>query len=122
MSIVGELMEVILYVQDVQAQVTFYRSKLGLAVTSPAGVTDFAHQFWVTLGTGACTLVLHGGGQRRLGADAPKIVFRVTDIEAARRELVERGVALSAARACGCATEPIRRGINSLLNHILERR
>lgn len=44
MSIVGELMEVILYVQDVQAQVTFYRSKLGLAVTSPAGVTDFAHR------------------------------------------------------------------------------
>lgn len=99
MPVVGELMEVILYVQDMNAQVAFYRNKLGLALISPAGVSDFTHEFWVTLDTGACTLVLHGGGQRRLGADAPKIVFRVTDVEAARRELVARGVALSEARS-----------------------
>ena len=99
MAVVGELMEVILYVQEMNAQVAFYRDKLGLALTSPAGVSDFTHEFWVTLDTGACTLALHGGGKRRLGEDAPKSVFRVADIETARQELVGRGVGLSEVRS-----------------------
>jgi len=99
MSRLTELMEVILYVQDMNAQVAFYRDKLGLPVTSPQGLADYSREFWVTLGTGACTLVLHGGGKRRLGEDAPKIVFRVGDIEAARRELVNREVSLGEVRS-----------------------
>jgi len=42
---------------------------------------------------------LHGGGERRIGKDAPKIVFRVTDIEAARVDLMERDVPLTEVRS-----------------------
>jgi predicted enzyme related to lactoylglutathione lyase len=99
MGTLGEVMEVILYAQDMQAQVEFYRDKLGLQVKAPKSVQDFRDVYWVELDTGACTLVLHGGGQRVLGKDAPKFVFRVTDVEAARTELVKRGVSLSEVRS-----------------------
>jgi predicted enzyme related to lactoylglutathione lyase len=87
-----DLMEVILYVQDMGAQVRFYRDILGLEVSYPAGLTDYTGQMWVTFATGACTLALHGGATGARGKDAPKIVFRVADIETARGLLCERGV------------------------------
>ena len=105
MVMVGELMEVILYVADMKAQVSFYRDVLGLQVTEPAGwrepggTEDFDGVFWVTLATGACTLALHAGGKRRLGKDAPKIVFRVADVPGARDELLRRGVPMGAVRS-----------------------
>jgi catechol 2,3-dioxygenase-like lactoylglutathione lyase family enzyme len=111
MAIVGELMEVILYVQDMNAQVSFYRDVLGLQVTEPAGflesadsrksgsIQDFEGVFWVTLATGACTLALHAGGERRQGEDAPKIVFRVADVPGARDELLRRGVPMGEVRS-----------------------
>ena len=68
---VGELMEVILYVQDMSAQVAFYRGVLGLAVRQPQGVQDFSQVYWTELETGACVLALHAGGQRR---------FRLSDV------------------------------------------
>ncbi|MCA9941531.1 MAG: hypothetical protein KC418_22985 [Anaerolineales bacterium] len=89
-----ELMEIILYAQDMDAQVRFYRDLLGLEVTYPRGLVDYSAESWVTFGTGACTLALHGGGQRDLGRDAPKIVFRVAQIEEARRALLAQGVSL----------------------------
>lgn len=98
-AMLTELMEVILYVKDMQAQVVYYRDKLGLRVKEPQQVEDYSAAYWVELGTGACTLVLHGGGQRRIGEDAPKVVFRVSQIEQARRELMERGVPLSEIRS-----------------------
>jgi catechol 2,3-dioxygenase-like lactoylglutathione lyase family enzyme len=94
-----ELMEVILYVHDMPAQVTFYRDKLGLCVKEPQGAQDYGGIYWVEFDTGACTLVLHGGGERRMGKDAPKVVFRVGDIEAARQALLERGVPLGKVRS-----------------------
>jgi predicted enzyme related to lactoylglutathione lyase len=99
MPLLEGLMEVILYVQDMQAQVTFYRDRLGLSLTYPQGLAEYGKEFWVTLNTGPCTLVLHGGGKKRLGEDAPKIVFQVADIEAARKELLRRGVPLGEARS-----------------------
>ena len=36
-------------------------------------------------------MTLHAGGQRRFGADAPKIVFGVKDAAALRDELLLRG-------------------------------
>jgi len=98
-SLLGPLMETILYAQDMNAQVRFYRDTLGLAVKSPAGLDDYANEFWVELDTGPCTLVLHGGGQRRLGADSPKFVFHVDDISAARATFVGRGVQLGEIRS-----------------------
>lgn len=91
---VGGLMEVILYVGDMDEAVRFYRDKLGLKVAFPQ-CDDFRSEYWVVFETGACKLCLHGGGERRQGPDAAKVVFRVDDIEAARAQLLERGVALS---------------------------
>ena len=98
-GIVGRLLETILYVADMPAQVSFYRDRLGLALKAPAEQNDFSTAYWVEFETGACTLVLHGGGQGRLGVDAPKIVFSVADIHAAREMLLERGVTLSEVRS-----------------------
>ena len=96
---VGELAEVILYVQDMKTQVSFYRDKLGLTVKAPQGLKDFNEVFWVEMDTGLCTLALHGGGKRRLGEDAPKLVFRVKDIQAMRNEFSKKGVPLGEIRS-----------------------
>jgi catechol 2,3-dioxygenase-like lactoylglutathione lyase family enzyme len=95
----GGLMEVILYVQDMDTQVSFYRDVLGLEIIEPKGVADFTEIFWVELDTGCCKLALHVGGQRRLGDDAPKIVFRVADVPAARKELLARDVPMGEVRS-----------------------
>lgn len=92
------LIEVILYVEDMNAQVAFYRDILGLKLFFPSMVSDFKDEMWVTFDTGACTLALHGGGKRRLGKDTPKIVFGVEDIHAAREFYIQRGLALGAVR------------------------
>lgn len=86
------LAEVILYVENMQEMVEFYRDALGLTLGYPLGQASFRDCDWVEFDTGACRLCLHSGGQRRHGADAPCIVFRVTDMETARDELEERGV------------------------------
>lgn len=86
------LIEVILYVEDIAQQVRFYRDVLELDVLYPANLDDYSQEMWVTLDTGACTLALHGGGQKRLGEDTPMIVFGVADIQAARNHLLEQGV------------------------------
>jgi len=98
-AIAGELMEVILYVQDMGAQVSFYRDLLGLEVKEPRGEGEWSGVHWVELDTGSCTLALHAGGQRRLGEDAPKIVFRASDVPAARQELVRLGVPMGEVRS-----------------------
>lgn len=99
MDLLQEVMEIILYVEDMSGQVAFYRDKLGLAVNYPAGLDDYGDQFWVELDAGSCILALHGGGQRRIGADAPKMVFRAGDVHAVRAELVARGVQIDEVRA-----------------------
>lgn len=97
--IVGELMEVILYVQDMGAQVAFYRDLLGLKVKEPRGEGEWAGVHWAELDTGSCTLALHTGGQHRLGEDAPKIVFRVSDVPGACHELMRRGIPMGEVRS-----------------------
>ena len=82
--------QVIIYVEDMKAQAAFYRDTLGLKVTWPENEANYEN--WVTFDTGACTLALHSGGKRRIGEDAAKFVFFVDDINAARAELMERGV------------------------------
>jgi catechol 2,3-dioxygenase-like lactoylglutathione lyase family enzyme len=99
LSPVGELMEVILYVEDMGAQVSFYRDKLGLKVKYPKDSPDYSEEFWVELDSGACSLALHAGGKRRFGADAPKIVFRVGDILSAQRELLDLDIEVGEIRS-----------------------
>ena len=99
MSPVGEIMEVILYVEDMDSQVSFYRDKLGLPVKFPKETTNYGKEIWVELDSGPCTLTLHTGGKRRFGPDAPKIVFRVGDILAARQELTDQEVEMGEIRS-----------------------
>ena len=93
------LIEVILYVQDMGSQVAFYRDVMGLAVLYPTGISEYDGEMWVTFSTGTCTLALHGGGRGRLGADAPKIVFGVPDVESARAQLLSKGVEMGEVRS-----------------------
>ena len=88
------LVSVILYVQDMNRMVSFYRDTLGFDVQLPADLTDYAQESWVQIDTGVCKLALNAGGSGRVGEDAPMIVFGVADIELARTTLLARGVAL----------------------------
>jgi catechol 2,3-dioxygenase-like lactoylglutathione lyase family enzyme len=92
------LIEVILYVRNMEMMVHFYRDVLGLKVTYPQNVSTFEKEHWVTFWTGACTLALHSGGQGRQGKDTPKIVFGVHDIEHARSYLCRREINMSEIR------------------------
>ncbi len=99
-SLVGELMEVIMHVKDMNAQVSFYRDKLGLKLTYPMDSTDFARESWVTFETGSCTLALHDGGRIRLGeTPSHRIVFRTKDIHGARNQLLRTGVSVGDIRS-----------------------
>ena len=91
-----DLLEIILYVDDMAGQVAFYRDKLGLTVSYPAEADDYSGEMWVTFATGGCTLALHGGGTPEAVPHASKIVFHVEDVEQARAELMAKGVELGA--------------------------
>lgn len=93
------LSEVIVYVSDMAAQVSFYRDILGLKVTYPPASESYASEYWVTFATGDCTLALHGGGQKRFGPDAPKLVFAVKDVAVERKRLLSLGVPLGEVRS-----------------------
>jgi predicted enzyme related to lactoylglutathione lyase len=99
MAQLGGLIKAILYVKDMDAQVRFYRDVLGLSIKFPQGLSDYSNEFWVELDTGQCSLILHGGGQGRLGGDTPKHAFAVDDIEAMRDVLLQRGAKLGEIRS-----------------------
>jgi catechol 2,3-dioxygenase-like lactoylglutathione lyase family enzyme len=91
----GPLHEVILYVSNMIGQISFYRDTLGLEVAYPDDLGDGSEASWVVFDTGQCSLALHAGGEKRIGEDAPKIVFQVDDIEAVRDDLISRDVPMS---------------------------
>ena len=95
MSIIQGLTKIILYTQDMNTQVRFYRDVLDLVVKYPAGLDDYSNEPWVEFETGECILVLHVSREKRLSEDKPKLAFRVKDIEAAHKTLTERGAKLS---------------------------
>lgn len=95
----NRLLKTILYVQDMDAQVRFYRDVLGLKIKFPDNLTSYDNEFWVEFETGQCSLVLHGGGQKRLSADTPKLAFEVADIETARATLLQRGAKIGDIRS-----------------------
>jgi CBS domain-containing protein len=90
--VLSGLLEVILFVQEMDAMVSFYRDKLGLRVEEPLDLDDYSGETWVVLDAGATKLALHSGGAKRLGEDTPSLIFAVADIQAARQVLVERGI------------------------------
>jgi predicted enzyme related to lactoylglutathione lyase len=74
-----ELVEVIVYTQDMARATAFYRDTLGLE-------PDFESPHWTTFRTGACTLALHAG------TEAPDPTFLVDDLDTARESLEAAGV------------------------------
>ena len=95
---IGMLIEVILYVQDMESQVSFYRDVLGLEVIFPAERKTYRDEYWVTFDAGSCLLALHGGGEGRVGADAPKLVFQVANIQKSRAYLLGNGINIGEVR------------------------
>ncbi len=84
----------ILYIQDMQTQVCFYRDVLEMKVQFPAGLESYHDQPWVEFETGECSLVLH------IRPDIPergrsKLAFSVDDVEIAHKLLTQRGADLS---------------------------
>jgi predicted enzyme related to lactoylglutathione lyase len=90
---VGPMIEVILYVSDMDRSVRFYKDVLGITPLAPLR-ESYSDEFWVVLNTGACKLCLHGGAKQDRGGDAPKIVFHVDDIHAARDALLTKGLSV----------------------------
>jgi catechol 2,3-dioxygenase-like lactoylglutathione lyase family enzyme len=59
-----ELVEVVLYVRDMERAIRFYCDAVGLEL-------DFESEHWTTFRTGACTLALHATEQREPGKGEP---------------------------------------------------
>lgn len=94
MSRIGTLDEVILYVEDMDRMLDFYRDVLGLEAAGGAPEHGF-----VRLDAGGVDLALHAGRDGDVGRFAPKIVFAVEDIAAARDALRAHDVELSEQRS-----------------------
>ncbi len=80
-----ELVEVVVYVRDMERAVRFYRETLGLE-------PEYESEHWTTFRTGACTLALH------TGTAAPDPTFLVADADAERNRLAAAGVEVSEVR------------------------
>jgi catechol 2,3-dioxygenase-like lactoylglutathione lyase family enzyme len=74
-----ELVEVVVYTQDMARATAFYHDVLGLE-------PEYESEHWTTFRTGACTLALHAG------TEAPDPTFLVDDLDAARGQLAAAGV------------------------------
>lgn len=81
------LSEVIVYAQDLERLSSFYTGVFGLSVVEGSPDDGF-----VRFDTGSCNLCLHSGGEDHGGRDAPKVVFEVEDVAAARSYLLDHGV------------------------------
>ena len=80
-----ELVEVGLYVRDMERAIRFYRDTVGLEL-------DFESEHWTTFRTGACTLALHATEQRESGKGEPDPTFLVTEAEIERARLAGAGI------------------------------
>ena len=85
---------VILYVQNMENEVHFYRDILGFPVRFPKDVSSYADQMWVEMDSGACILGLHAGETEKPD-DKHELVFTVNDIQTARKTLMEAGLPVS---------------------------
>ncbi len=94
MSQFDAVSEIILYVEDMAEMMTFYTDVLGLEVVSGAPEHGF-----VRFDTGQGRLCLHAGGESDVGSAAPKVVFEVGDLAAARETLESNGVKVGEVRS-----------------------
>ena len=90
-----ELKRIIVFTDDVPGLGLFYGNVLGLPVIG-------REKGWIEFGGGACSIALHKG-KAMVGKRAPKLVFQVKDVAAARTMLIKRGFA---------ALGPVKSGTN----------
>lgn len=88
-----DLHEVMLYVENMDRMLEFYRDVMGLDIAGG----DPAHGF-VELDTGSTTLCLHAGSNGDIGSSAPKLVFAVDDLDDAAAHLRAHDVELGEKR------------------------
>jgi catechol 2,3-dioxygenase-like lactoylglutathione lyase family enzyme len=86
-----KLVEVVLYVRDMERAIRFYRDTLGLQLETESSA-------WSTFRTGACTLALHATERRELGTAEPDPTFLVADAPAERARLIGAGVEVTEIR------------------------
>jgi predicted enzyme related to lactoylglutathione lyase len=86
-----QLVEVVLYVRDMEGAIRFYRDTLRLEL-------DFESEHWTTFRTGACTLALHATERREPGSGEPDPTFLVPDAAAERARLVGERVEVTEVR------------------------
>jgi predicted enzyme related to lactoylglutathione lyase len=91
------LMETILFVQDMNSEVCFYRDVLGLSIRYPQGLEDYSGELWVEFESGDCILALHGGAQQKPN-HTQEIVFAVDDLEQSRKAIIRAGVKMGEIR------------------------
>ncbi len=99
MSITQGLTRVILYTQDMETQVRFYRDVMDMKVQFPTGLESYCDQPWVEFETGDCCLVLHTNPDQPLEKYRSKLAFGVSDVGIAHRLLTQRGAILSEIRS-----------------------
>ncbi len=92
MPLLGDLIQAIVYVQQMDLQVRFYRDILELAVGFPAGLADYSAETWVTFRTGRCTLALHAGAVEPPNSSTAMHTFYTQDIHTARAALLAKGL------------------------------
>ncbi|PSP47087.1 hypothetical protein BRC75_10745 [Halobacteriales archaeon QH_7_69_31] len=88
------LSEVIVYARDLERLSSFYAGVFGLSVIEGSPDDGF-----VRFDTGPCNLCLHSGRWDHRCRDAPKVVFEVEDVAAARSHLLDHGVDVGEIRA-----------------------
>jgi catechol 2,3-dioxygenase-like lactoylglutathione lyase family enzyme len=86
-----ELVEVVLYVRDMERAIRFYRDTVGLEL-------DFESEHWTTFRTGACTLALYVTERREPGSAEPDPTFLAANVEAERARLTGAGVGVTEIR------------------------
>jgi len=103
-------MEIILYVQDMNSEVRFYRDVLGLSIKYPQGLEDYSDQMWVAFDLGETTLALHGGANETPDT-LHELVFRVENVARAREIILAAGTQMGVIRNLedGC---PIAEGLD----------
>jgi len=96
---VFELAEVVMYVQNMENEVSFFQEVLGFRVKEPKGLSSYDGVFRVVLDTGGCSLVFNIGGQAVVGEYAPKPIFRVRDLRSVHDGFEVRGAKVGAIRS-----------------------
>jgi catechol 2,3-dioxygenase-like lactoylglutathione lyase family enzyme len=92
------MLQIILFVKEMDRAVHFYRDILGLEVVFPQPpLEDYSGEMWVELDAGGCSLALHGGAEKS-PEGSHEVIFKVDDLEHARQEILNAGIRIAEIR------------------------